>query len=272
MTALPYTRVALSDSPALVIYVLDISRSMGKPMEDGLTRIDVVMRALRSVITSMVQRSLRQGTIRARYRVGMIAYSTDVWDILDGIKPVGDIDSVPVLHPQHRTNTAGGFKVARKMLLDDLATWTPVMHEHCPAPLIVHMTDGELNEISEDPEPVAESIKAIQVSDGNVLIENIYVTNDIQLSNGDVHAWSGYRQGDDTQNAYGNKLLRFSSILPESYRTVVNSHQKMCLEPGSAMLFPGTSSEFISEAFTMNGVSSDLGDKRTIDLSLFDEE
>jgi hypothetical protein len=271
MTSELYTKLATADSPALVIYLLDISKSMGAPMEKGSSRLEVVMGALKLTITEMVQRSLRQGKIRPRYRVGMIAYSTELWDILDGIKSVDLITGIPKLHPQQRTNPAAGLKKVKKMLLEDISQWSSEAREACPAPLVVHMTDGELNEISDDPEGVAQEIKAIKVPDGNVLLQNIFVTDDIKLPVQDVKSWPGYQPGQDTGNAYGNKLLAMSSILPEPYVKLINGHQNMHLQPGSAMMFPGTTLQFVREAFVANGVSSIIGDKRASTKRDWDE-
>lgn len=270
-----YLNVATSDNKALVIYLLDVSWSMGAPMQGSKSRLEVVMDSLRLVLTEMVQRSLRQNKIRPRYRVAMIAYSDKLWDVLDGIKTVDLIKGVPNLLPQERTNTAKGFKYVKKILEEDIKNWSSMDLEKCPAPLIVHMTDGVLNEITEDPEPVVKQIREIAVPDGNVLVENIYISNDISISTPEINNWPGYEHGQDLKNPYGNKLLAMSSKLPESYRKLINEHQtstSLKLTQGAAMMFPGVNPEFVRQAFAINGVSSILTDRPADSGDEWDED
>jgi len=82
-----YQNRATSIDPALVIFLLDISGTMSKPFGGG-TRIQVVQNALKMTITRMVQYSLRNKEIRPRYRIAMIAYSNDVYDLLPGVQTI----------------------------------------------------------------------------------------------------------------------------------------------------------------------------------------
>jgi hypothetical protein len=270
-----YSNVATSDNKALVVYLLDISWSMGAPMQNGKSRLEVVMDALRFVLTEMVQRSLRQNKIRPRYRVAMIAYSDKLWNVHDGIQTIDKIKGVPNLTPQERTNTALGFKYVKKILEDDIKTWSPEDQRLCPAPLVVHMTDGTLNEIAEDPEPIVKQIQAIKVPDGNVLVENIYITDDINTPPAEISNWPGYQHGQDLKNPYANKLLAMSSKIPESYRLLINNHQtstSLNLSPSAAMMFPGITPEFVRQAFAINGVSSTLANKAPDPRDEWDED
>lgn len=277
----PYTQRATSDHRALVIYLLDISWSMGAPMDKAKnrTRLDIVMDALQQIYTEMTQRSLRQGKIRPRYRVGVIAYSDELYDIYDGFRTIDYISQqgVPALTPQRRTNTADGFLYVNQLLQEDLAKWSPEDLKYCPAPLVVHMTDGELNEVTVDPEPIVKDIKKLQVPDGNVLVQNVYITDPASINVGteDVASWPGYQQSDDLGNPYGNKLLSMSSKLPEVYRNTINkmsTSTTLHLSPDAVMMFPGITPEFVIQAFAINGVSSLLGDDVSASDDYPDEE
>jgi uncharacterized protein YegL len=251
-----YQNVASADHPALIIFLLDVSRSMGTPLQNGKSKLDVVMDLLRFVLTEMVLRSLRGNKVRSIYRFAMIAYSDKLWDVLNGIhiQTIDKTKCVPNLIPQGRTNTAKGFKYVKKIIENDIKTWNPEMLEWCPAPLVVHMTDGVLDETTEDPEPVVKQIQAIKVPDGNVLVENVYVTDDINIPISEISDWPGYQHGQDLKNPYANKLLSMSSIIPESYRFRINERQtstSLNLAPNAAMMFPGVTPEFVRQAFAI---------------------
>jgi len=245
-----YETLATSVTPALVIYVLDVSASMNKPLGEK-RRIDVVMGALSVAIRQMIFRSTKGSRIAPRYRIGMLAYSQHVYDLLDGIQPVDRIAQlgVPELKPLRTTDTATAFVQAEKLLKAELANL-----RDCPAPLVCHMTDGEYT--GEDPEPVARRIMQLSVPDGNVLVENIFISDKSEAIladpvREDVKNWSGVLPETPLANKYARKLRSISSSLPESYRT-------MMLEMGyniahnALMLLPGTSPELVAMGFQMS--------------------
>src|SRR5215468_5827657 len=108
---MPYTAVATSKTPALIIYLLDVSGSMASKdvtLADGSTasRISVVLKALEDVATAMVGRSTRGTLIQPRYRVAIYAYASQVYDILQGVKTVTEFAQmgVPTLTTMDTTN------------------------------------------------------------------------------------------------------------------------------------------------------------------------
>jgi hypothetical protein len=258
-----YTNVATADNPALIIYLLDISRSMGTPMVGKKSRLEIVRDALKTTLEQMTQNSLRHGAIRPRYRIAMFAYSDDLYDILDGIKEIDAVatQGIPQLPHQKRTNTAKGFKYVRKILREDIKNWPNEWLQDCPAPMVIHMTDGKINEIMEDPEPIVNEIRSIQVPDGGVLIQNVHITDKIKVSSQDIQSWGGYQENDELGNEYANRLLKMSSLLPDNYRKNINIRQELDLQPGVKMMFPGINLEFVKQSFVINGVTGELGDQ-----------
>lgn len=143
-TRAPYEIQATSRTPALIIYLLDVSASMNQPLGER-RRIDVVSDALEAAVRTMVYRSTKGSRISPRYRVAMLAYSHHVYDLLDGIKPVNHVAKlgIPELSPMRTTETAKAFVQVEKLLQSELASL-----QECPAPLICHMTDGENTEMT----------------------------------------------------------------------------------------------------------------------------
>lgn len=246
-----YQNKATALTQALVIFLLDVSGSMGKPMPGGESRIHVVREALKTTITEMVQRSLRNKELRPRYRVAMIAYSDDVYDLLSGVKTIDFVakKGYPKLEPLNKTDTTKGFLYVKNLLEQEINSVT----QDCPAPLVIHMTDGEYTS-KDDPEPIVREIQKIMVPDGNVLVENVFISDELKVSIPDAAAWPGYKSNEDTGSKYGNHLLSMSSPLPELYREVM-VEMEYSIQNGTVMMYPGVRPEFVQMAFVMSTAS-----------------
>jgi hypothetical protein len=240
-----YKTTATSKTPALIIYLLDVSGSMGMTLGQK-RRVEVVSDALNVALQRMVFLSTKGTKVAPRYRIAMFAYSDKTYDLLDGIKPVDEVAQMgtPQLAPMRTTDAARAFAHVETLLQAEL----PKM-DNCPAPLVCHMTDGES---SSDPIPVAQRIMGMQVPDGNVLIENIFISDRI-LSGPvtDHRQWPGINPETPLENTYANRLRAISSPLPESYRV-------MMLESGyqiaqdAVMMLPGISTELVEMGFVMS--------------------
>ncbi len=246
---MPYTKLATSRTPALIIYLLDVSASMGQPLGEQ-RRIDVVMDALRIALRQMVFRSTKGSRLSPRYRIAMLAYSDHVYDLLDGIKPIDQVArlGVPDLGLYRTTDTAKAFAWAEKLVRAELPNL-----QSCPAPLICHMTDGEYT--GQDPEPIVRRIMQIAVPDGHVLVENIFISDKIlPRPIADPHKWPGILPETRLANEYARKLRTMSSPLPGSYRQMM-MEMGYNLDPKALMLLPGTSGELVAMGFQMSAAT-----------------
>lgn len=243
---MPYEILATSKTPALIIYLLDVSGSMSEKLGNK-RRIDVVMEALGAMLRRMVHRSTKGGRISPRYRIAMYAYSDHVYDLLGGVKSVDQVAQlgVPELSTMRSTDTARAFAQAEKLLQQELPRLA-----HCPAPLVCHMTDGEYT--GADPEPVVRRIMAMRVPDGNVLVENIFISDNIlKESITDPKRWGGVRPGTKLQTDYARKLRAISSPLPASYRAVMRE-EGYELADDALMMIPGMTPELVQMGFVMS--------------------
>lgn len=243
---MPYTVLATSKNPALVVYVLDVSASMQTPL-GGSRRLDVVTKALDAAIRQMVFRSTKGARVAPRYRIAMLAYSDSVYDLLDGIKTVDQVASlgVPRLQTQRSTDSARAFSYVEQMLRKELPNLVG-----CPAPLVCHMTDGEYT--GADPEPIARRIMKLANDDGNVLVENIYISDTItDEAISHPHQWPGITPTSQLKTDYAEKLRAMSSPLPESYRAMMlESGYQMASD--AVMMLPGLSPELVEMGFVMS--------------------
>jgi hypothetical protein len=252
--AVPYETVATQPTPALVIYLLDMSVSMIDPVDeeqpDAESKCELVTRTLTRALREMVRRSVRGTAPMARYRVAAFAYNHEVSDVFGGARPITDVIQigVPVMTPSGTTDTAKAFEHAEQLLIS--------MHSelrNCPAPIICHFTDGAFTD--ENPLPVAQRIQQMTFPDGPVLIENIFFDKEaLGQPITDAFNWPGIQRRDDLASTYAHDLWQMSSPIPESYLRLF-SERGYHMEPGARLFFPGTNPEMVEAAFTMSGMT-----------------
>lgn len=243
---MPYEILATSKTPALIIYLLDVSGSMSEKL-GSKRRIDVVMDALGAMLRQMVFRSTKGSRVAPRYRIALYAYSDHVYDLLGGIKSVDHVAQlgVPELTTMRSTDTARGFAEVEKLLQRELPSL-----RSCPAPLVCHMTDGEYT--GADPEPIVRRIMNLSVPDGNVLVENIFISDNLLAERvNDPRQWPGVTPKTKLRNEYAQKLRAMSSSLPESYRAVMRE-SGYNLAPDAVMMIPGMTPELVQMGFVMS--------------------
>lgn len=249
-----YQALATTNSPALVIYLLDVSKSMDEQF-DGTSKISHVNESLNKVISQMVERSTKGELIAKRYHIAMSAYSDASNDLLGGIMTIDEIAKKGRLEltTLSLTDTAAAFAWARDLLKGEL----PKRNGHNPihpTPMVCHLTDGYYT--GDDPEPIAREIMQMTTDDGNVLIENIYIgPNMTKQPISDSRAWPGIFDVDELSDPYAQKLFNMSSPLPETYADFINVEAGYNLKPNSKMLIPGNNKELIELAFAMSGLT-----------------
>lgn len=247
-----YTAVATGKTPALIVYLLDISGSMDEQLE-GISKIEHVNQAIERLLVRMVQRSTKGEVISPRYRLSMIAYSDEPIDILGGVHTIDEIVQLgkPTLSATNSTDTAAAFEMARDILRREIAQMGPSPVP--PAPMICHLTDGQFT--GPDPEPIAREIMQMETPDGRVLIENIYVGPNLTTQPiYQVETWGGVMQINELSDQYAKKLFNISSALPASYAEVINE-MGYGLQRGAKMLIPSSNKDLIELAFAMSGAT-----------------
>ncbi|MGQ9468172.1 MAG: hypothetical protein ACUVSG_11135, partial [Anaerolineae bacterium] len=219
-------------------------------------RIDVVMDALGAMLKQMVFRSTKGSRVSPRYRVAMYAYSDHVYDLLGGIKGVDQIAQlgVPELSTMRSTDTARAFAQAEKLLQQELPALA-----HCPAPLVCHMTDGEYT--GADPEPTVRRIMNMRVPDGNVLVENIFISDHIlNAPIADPKRWEGVRPNTKLTSDYARKLRAMSSPIPPGYRVMMREGGYEIADD-ALMMIPGMTPELVQMGFVMS-MATPIGEER----------
>ncbi len=243
-----YTRAATIHTPALIIYLINASASMNE-LCGTTTKIDLVSKALFETVQMMVQKSLRETIVLARYKIAIFIYnSATVIDVLDGICDLSDLvwAGRPIIIPGgDATDATRGFDAVEQLLKTCRTKF-----QHCPAPLLCHVTDRSL--LRQDFSSimrVVQRIRSIRVDDGPVLVENVYIAeNVLQHVVSDWQLWGGVLQEKNLVNDYAKLLYRLSSPLPTKYRQNMNEYGYL-LQEGAAFFFPGLHTELVSMAF-----------------------
>lgn len=244
-----YTQPATTLTPALVVYLIDASDSMNERCGET-TKIGLVNAALRAMVKDMVRRSMRDGVVQRRYRLAIIAYSSTVLDVLNGIRDLTDLlaKGVPELRAGGVTDTAGGFAHVEELLRAHLQEF-----QRCPAPLVCHLTDGFFT--TDDPAPTIQRVQALTVDDGAPLIENIYFADGmLRKLVRDWREWGGVTRAGDLVDEYARYLFKLSSPLPETYRQNLNNYGYH-LQPNAALFFPGIHNDLVRLAFTVSSAT-----------------
>jgi hypothetical protein len=241
-----YTQTATSRTPALVIYLIDAIRFMNMPC-GATTKIQLVNKLLRETIQEMVRRSMVDGIVHPHYKIAIFAYNTKVEDVLGGIGDLPDLikHGVPAISADGETDTTAGFRAVETLLQNHLRKF-----QDSPAPLVCHLTDGLI--AGRNPVSVVKRIKAMAVNDGPVLVENVYVADNMLRSPvQDWSQWGGVVKPRQLTNEYARFLFQFSSPLPETYRQNMNN-AGYDLQKGAALFFPGTHTELVRLAFAIS--------------------
>jgi len=246
---MPYQTMATKKTPALIVYLLDMSLSMGSQIH-GRRKVDLITDALMSVVREMVRRSTKGSTPSPRYRVAIYAYNDQVRDVLGGPRPITELleIGVPQLKPSGQTDTAGAFRKAEELLIQERANL-----RNCPAPLVCHLTDGAYN--TQNPAPIVERIRQMTFPDGAVLVENIFF--DAAALNppvADPYRWTGVTSAAQLATPTARHLFEMSSPVPDSYLELFRD-RGYAVRAGARMMFPGDTPEMVEAAFTMSGMT-----------------
>ena len=244
-----YDLPATALTPALIVYLIDASESMKQACGTS-TKIELVNRALRDVLKDMVRRSFRDGVPQKRYQIAIYAYSSRVIDVTGGVRDLASVLElgIPEIGAGGETDTSAAFAAAEALLQRQLP-----QYQRGPAPLVCHLTDGKFT--TADPTPIIRRIQTLTVPDGNVLVENIFVAdNMLRHPVVDFGPWKGVKRVRDLADDYAQFYFDRSSPLPESYRNNINNYGYN-LEAGTGMFFPGTQSDLVRLAFVASAAT-----------------
>jgi len=239
---LPYTRWATCRNPGILIYIVDVSRSMGDSYL-GKRKIDFVNDLLGMTLPEIIRYSKDGGRILPTYKIGIFAYAEDVENFYGGLEWLDKLPGLPDLKIMNEsTDTAKAFADVLALLELELENM-----QESPAPIIFHITDGEYT--GDDPEPFARRIMSTKTRHGESLLLNILISENM-LSNPveDLSKWGGVKKNTDVKQKYAKKLLNMSSKIPERYEKRLKE-SGFSIKSGAKLLFPLDALEIASKIF-----------------------
>ena len=182
-----------SNHPGLLVYLIDLSGSMSQN-----SRLEYVFKTVQEVSEYLIG-MCDQGVLLNRFHIKILGYNSDVYKFFDGSvidldKKLDEafekglsifevFDNSDQAAAQWQTYTADAFR----KVAEELRAWVS-NQQACnipvPAPVVIHVTDGQPEEAERDEAAAtkdalaaAEEIKAISVPDGNSLLFNIHITD-----------------------------------------------------------------------------------------------
>lgn len=247
-----YRAAATSESPALIVYLIDTSGSMGKPIsaDDPRRKIDAVNDGLERSLGTLIDMSMKGRLCSPRYLISLVSYSATP-DVVgeEEVMTIADLAKRGVPHCEKvggGTDTTSAFMKAR----DIIARATPRLSSASPAPLICHLTDGIYNR-GGDPEAAVREIASMKFADGAPLIENIYIGSGLTRAHtGPLENWPGVRDVAELADPWAKRLYEMSSSMPEMFRSRVNE-EGYSLSVGAKMFFPGDTPQVVELGFAV---------------------
>ena len=232
-----YTKEISRKNPACFLFAIDRSGSMDEQMAGGSVKSEFVADVLNQTIAEIIVRCTKSDGVRDYFDIGVIGYGGDhVGSAFGGalsgraLLPISEIESNPLRIEERELDVEteddvldrqlvkvpvwidaqhdGGTPMceAMRMIAETVAEWCDA-HPSSYPPTVVHVTDGQSTD--GDPESIADAIKGISTSDGEVLMFNLHVDTD----SGDEILFPSSE--DELPDEYGKLLFRMSSTFPE---------------------------------------------------------
>ena len=194
-------------NPTCFLFLIDQSTSMFDPImgvPGNRKKAEFVAEALNKVIQNLVVLASKDVEVRRYYQIGVIGYGSNVGPALGGnltgqeLVWVDDIYANPLRVEERmkkESDGAGGFIEVKtkfpvwfdpvangntpmcqalKLVSDILDKWVQE-HKLSYPPTVINLTDGEATD--GDPRPVAERLKSMSTSDGNVVLLTLHVSS-----------------------------------------------------------------------------------------------
>lgn len=233
---MPYSAEISRRSPGLIVFLLDQSGSMGDNFgNDGVSKAQASADVLNRFLQELILKCTRgEGEVRDYFDISVIGYGAqtniassilgaDVVKISqlqqnpvsiekkkkkvpDGAGGIVEVDQdFPIwVTPTAGTNTPMGEALNHAHQI--IGNWIS-NNPHSYPPILINITDGEA---SDQPESIAEQIKQMSTSDGNVVVWNCHITG-----NNTTRILFPSDEG-MLPDQIAQSMFRMSSIIPQS--------------------------------------------------------
>lgn len=242
----PYTAQITRETPTAFIFLVDHSGSMGNFTNlygQDMMCADAVAQILNSQIYELVNRCVKMGETRHYFDIAVIGYGSDAYSAWSGALAGRDFVSPEELQRNpYRTREITKQVRVRGRLMERKVTetqWFEARHDgrstnfhlalqkaktlaekwiathdaRCYPPTIINITDGAfLNSTHEYRQQLANEVKALYTTDGNVLMFNVHISpREVESVSFPVD------KAELNGNRYATELFELSSLLPKVY-------------------------------------------------------
>lgn len=242
----PYTAQITRETPTAFIFLVDHSASMGNFTNlygQDMTCAGAVEQILNSQIYALVNRCIKMNETRHYFDIAVIGYGSNVYSAWSGqlagrdfvspeellnnpfkereikkqVRIRGKLVERTVMEPQWlEARSDGGatnYHLALKKAKRLAEEWIADHDDTCYPPTIINITDGEFNNSSHaERMQLANEIKALYTTDGNVLMFNVHIvprqTESLTFP---------VDKAELNGNRYATELFDLSSLLPQVY-------------------------------------------------------
>jgi hypothetical protein len=232
---MPYSADISRKNPTAFLFVIDQSGSMGEAWSGEKTKAQAVSDALNRLLAETITKCSKDEGVRHYFDVGVIGYGGHGHadglpgaggDLLKGIPDLertplrvetrnmkipdgagGIIETTAKFPVWFDPKASGGTPMVAAMTFaaQEIGRWCDA-HPNAYPPVVIHITDGESGD--GDAEPVAEVMKRLFTSDGNVLVFNLHISS----AGGSKVIFPESETAAPTADA--KRLFRMSSLLP----------------------------------------------------------
>lgn len=261
---MPYRRPANSQHPTLMVFLLDLSRSMFKfSIENDrgkqVTRFELAVGLISDIMKALVNRSkLSQTIIQPRYDIAfigyhskvkkMIRYPDDVFPIDYWLRQTGEFSPEKMSRMiedmkydmEGETHMTQAFQHVHKVLETHIHKY-----QDCHPPYVLHITDGANND---NGDPIAEfgNITKLHTKYGNVLVSTAYIGDDVISNSAITHGVTPNTRFEGKRAQYADELRKISSPMPSAYiQELRKNPEYVNLSDDAIMFFPGNKREMI---------------------------
>ncbi|MEN6307698.1 MAG: vWA domain-containing protein [Anaerohalosphaeraceae bacterium] len=264
-----YEKKVSTANPGLIVSVLDGSGSTQDHLAGTtdavatwIERFDGII--LMELLTRSTAMQGEQATIKPRYYNTFVLYGSephiwgeDIMDIETTVRKYKDSNHSFGLGSLGRTDTKAAFEKAYSILQN--AVNDDRFKESFP-PMLFHLTDG-LSDT--DAGPVAEKIKQLSTSDGNVLVVNAFIGTETNLSYRGPEDFPGYTSEDEAGPSDDNiRLYNMSSEMPETiYQNLVSDGIFPALRQNARLFFDVRTKEMLKHVIQVVGSIGSRADR-----------
>ncbi len=249
-----YSAEISRNNPSCFVFLIDQSGSMGDPFGTGEgKKADALADVVNRLLQNLVIKCAKEEGVRDFFHVGVVGYGAQVGPGFTGplagqqMVPISQIGSSPARMEQRTkkvSDGAGGLvdqPIRFPVWFEPTANGgTPMCqalgiaktvveewlgkHGGCFPPIVINITDGESTD--GDPSSVADQIKQLRSSDGEVLLFNIHVS----AQKGAPIEYPSSETGLPDQ--FAQQLFRMSSPMPD-YMLAIAKREGMNVGEGS---------------------------------------